>query len=764
MNKIELTKNQLENLFKVNDFSFETTHQLPKLETMLGQTKALEVLEFGLNLHHKGYNIYAVSEAEEDFFKDIEKVIRNFAKSKSTPDDICYINNFKLPNSPEVIYLEAGLGKQFQDDMKEFSLFVKEELNQCVLKKSFLKQKNLLIAKQLYRKEKLINKLKKISQKLGCVLTIEEQQILISPIYKRKILTQEQVNNLPQKDKNYINNNMIKLAPYAEQVVKEIKKLEDNLEHHLDILVEEEVIKSANSMLKHLKNKYSTYQSVLQFFDDILENIIENLSVFIKDEVEPMESFLPIFNKETSADLAKKYEVNLLVNNENIEGSPVCVTDVLSVAKLIGKVDEVTDFTDIQAGLLHRVRGGFLILDAQDVAENMEVWLTIREVLLEGSLNLKNIISGATLNPQKISMPIKVIIVGNYQIYEVLSSYDKHFRELFQVKVEFEDEVDYTPKLVEQIGSKINYQCEEENLPPLTCEALLELIKYTQIRAKTSIKLSTDLTKLKSLVREASTFSKKYITIEEVGKVLEIHKVMRDRVLQNMKENYHNEVVMINVKDRKVGQVNGLAVYQIEDENFSCPIKITATTYKGKRGLINVEKVSGLSGNIHNKGVEIIEGFLGYHYAQEFEPNISCKICMEQNYTQVDGDSASAAELFAILSSLSNLSINQSIAVTGSVNQFGEIQPVGEVSKKIEGFYFACKELGRTMDQGVIIPYQNRNSLILCDEIIEAINKGQFHIYPIKNYVQGVELLMNATSKELDDKIFNKIEKFSVKK
>ncbi len=734
---------QLQNSYQPSDFSFETTEDITGVDGIIGQEEALEALQFGLNLTHKGYNVFVASETSNEFINEITNLINDRAKSQQIPDDLCYVYNFKSPTNPKVIYMEAGDGKILQDDMKEFSCFLQEDLLNKIENSETIKQKQDILNKFETKKLALLSKLEEEISNLGFMLNIAEGTLALIPL---------RVPDNPTIELEIEQEQNSQLAKaLAQLVIDEVGLLEENSEIEINNLLEEKIMQEAWSLIKFLKNKYRHYPELDDYFSEIFDDIIENSEAFLQtenSEVESLKGILPIMiGTKDLEDITKKYEVNLFVDNSHLEGAPVIFSRDLGYSKMIGSINikpdqdlSVIDVLALESGLLHKARGGYLILKAQDVVETLGTWQALKQALRDEVIKIQNPPTASVnqtkyIEPTNIDLNIKVILVGDFTMHQLFTNYDLEFSELFKLKIDFEDELSYTKTLVEQIGYKVKQQCEKENLHPVTCEALLKVIRYTQERKD---KVNTDMAPIYSLIREADSLAEDFITLNHVDTALKFKKTMLGKLNKNMRDNYKQERILINVNGKKVGQVNGLAVYGVGEDSIGQPIKITATTYKGRKGVINVEKAAGLSGNIHNKGVEVVEGFLGYHFAQDLEPSLSCKICMEQSYSNVDGDSASSAELYAIISSLAQLPINQNLAVTGSINQFGEIQPVGGLSEKIEGFFAACKEKGITKSQGVIIPYQNQVDLILSEEVIQAIKDGDFHIYPIKRYEQGV--------------------------
>ncbi|OOB77588.1 MAG: hypothetical protein BEN19_01675 [Epulopiscium sp. Nuni2H_MBin003] len=754
--KKEISWQQLRNSYEPSDFSFETTEQIVGEDKMLGQDEAVDALKFALNLNHSSYNIYIATNATENVLADIKKLIQRRAIKQVVPDDICYIYNFDNPNSPRVIYLDAGDGATLEEDMKEFVYFIKYFLVDKLQDNDISLEKEQLEKDLELNKLFLLDELQSKANKLGFEVSIVEEGLAFSPLegVGEEILT----------------NNIKSVTILAEEVVNQIKQVEDKAAIQLQNILEEKFSTQVSLVLNKLKIKYRHYPEFLDYFDDILEDIVKYYDLFIEQPTDntELELILKMSTKKVD-DILKNYSVNLLVDNQNTLGAPIIDTRNVSYSDLVGQIlmspEGETDICEIRAGEFHRARGGYLILRAIDIIEQVGAYQAIRQTLIEGAIKIQNPSTGSVnrvklIEPEEVDMDLKIIIIGDAEYYNLLNSYEDGFNKYFGYKIELLEEVNYTKRIVEQIGYKIKQQCIKENLKPVTCGGLLSAIRKTQVRMD---KVSLNIEPIYNMIREANTIANKYITANDIDNAIRFKKTLTNKIDNEMKDNYRLDRILINVKGSKIGQINGLCVYGIGDETIGQPIKITATTYKGKKGVINVEKLAGLSGSTHSKGVEVIEGFIGGRFARNIEPNLSCKICMEQSYSGIDGDSASSAELYAVISSLSGIPIKQNLAITGSINQHGDIQPVGGLSEKIEGFFKACKAKGLTNEQGVVIPYQNQVDLVLSDEIVQNIREGKFHIYPISRYEQGIEILMEENIRIVEKKVLETLSNMSKK-
>lgn len=774
---IEVKWQELKNSYQPSDFSFKTTDDLTPMEGVIGQESATKALEFALKLESKGYNIYVSGEEGIGLFDYINQVVKAVVKDKNLPDDICYIYNFKMPMQPKVVFLQAGDGVRFKEDMKEFIQFLIDELSERLDSYEADKKRQKLMTELEDKKEGILEELQEAAKQMGFMVKVTNEGIGFIPLDdKQKPLTEEQYDNLGKQEKGKMKSTLVKLQAVAEEIIETLKATEKVYTDYLGDINQEIVIKEIGVYLKHLREKYGMYDEISEYLDDLAQDILENISLFVEEEsteAKGVKDLFPWIAQKNVKDTTDKYDVNLIVDNSELKHVPIITSANLSYSNLIGKLridTELTtahvDFNSIMAGLFHQANGGYLILRAKDLFESPGAWEAVKRVAKTGYVHIENlqstsIATAISLVPEPVPVNVKVIIIGPYNLYSLIKEYDSDFKELFKYNVDFDTTLKSSKDTVYTLARKIKYVCDTEKLLPVTVEGILKLVEYSSKAVGCQDKLSTDISPLLNLVREASMVADKVITQNDIENVLQIKELIRQKVERHVLENYEKQIFMIDVKGKKIGQINGLAVYNVDEYSFGQPIRITSTTYKGKSGVVDIEKASGLSGRIHTKGIEIIEGLLGYKFAQNMPLSLCCRICVEQNYGGIDGDSASSAELYAVLSSLAELPIRQGLAVTGSINQYGQIQPIGGVNEKIEGFYEACKEKGLTGTQGVIIPYQNKIDLVLCDEIIESVKNNKFHIYQVEDFSQGIELLTGYSYQDVENRVMKKLKSFS---
>lgn len=774
---IEIKWQELKNSYQPSDFSFNTTDDLTPIEGVIGQESATKALEFALKLESKGYNIYVSGEEGIGLFDYVNQVIKESIKNKNLPDDICYIYNFKMPTQPRVVFLQAGDGVRFKEDMKEFIQFLIDELSNKLDSYEADKKRQKLITELEDKKNEVVESLRVTAKQMGILVKVTAEGIGFIPLNdKKKPITEDQYDNLDKQEKGKIKGSIVKLQGIAEEIVDALKQTEKVYADYLEDINQEIVMREIGVYLKHLREKYGIYDKISEYLEDLAQDIVEHIGLFAQEESSEEKSAKELFPwilQKGAKDVVDKYHVNLIVDNSQLEHAPIVTSSNISYSNLIGKLridaelnTAHVDYSSIAAGLFHEANGGYLILRAKELFESPGAWEAIKRVIKTDYIHLENLQStniATTINliPEPVPVRVKVIIIGPYSLYHLIKEYDSDFKELFKYNVDFDMTLKSNKETVYTLARKLKYVCDTENLLPVSVEGILKLVEYSSRTTGSQDKLSSDISPLLNLIREASSLAKKVITKKDIEDVLQIKQLIKQKIERHVLENYEKHIFMIDVKGKKIGQINGLAVYNVDEYAFGQPIRITSTTYKGKSGVVDIEKASGLSGNIHTKGIEIIEGLLGYKFAQTMPLSLCCRICVEQNYGGIDGDSASSAELYAILSSLAEIPIRQNLAVTGSINQYGQIQPIGGVNEKIEGFYEACKEKGLTGAQGVIIPYQNRGDLVLCDEVIEAVKNNKFHIYQVDDFSQGIELLTGYSYADVENKIMKKLKNFS---
>lgn len=738
---------------------FDNTSEIEAFQGIIGQERAVKAMEFGLKVRMRGYNIYMSGATGTGKTSYAQKHVTNLAQKQKVPDDWCYVHNFDNPGQPMAINLPVGAGKEFKKDMEEFVKILKVEIAKAFDSEDYEIEKSKILKEFQSRRSELLEQLGDDAEKQGFKVKTTNAGIYFMPVVEGKVLSEEEYGDLDEKLKAEISEKSDAIQIQTIEIIRKIKNIEKDAESRVEEWENRIALFAVGIHINDLKEKYQEHRKIVFYLEKVQEDILRNLGDFLEDEVpEDQQKLVVPWLGNESASPADKYMVNLLVDNSGLKGAPVIVDFNPTYYNLLGKLEYEneygsvkTDYTMIKGGLFHQANGGYLILQAKDLLANVQSWEALKRVLRTKHINIENmkeqmgLISVSTLKPEPIPLEIKVILVGNEYIYQMLYELDEDFRKLFKIKADFDDEMKRDENNIMKLAQFISSFCNKEHTLHFDRAGVAKVVEYSSRLTEDQNKLSTKFNDIAEILCEACTWAEidncSLVGAEHVKKAV-AEKVQRsnkyDRKLLELLE---DGTIMIDTDGEVVGQINGLSILDMGDYVFGKPSRITATTYMGESGIVNIEREIEMSGTSHSKGVLILSGYIGQKYAQEIPLSLSGSLCFEQLYSGVDGDSASSAELYAILSSLADVPIKQSIAVTGSVNQRGEIQPIGGATSKIEGFFELCRLRGLNGKQGVIIPHQNVKNLVLNDEVVEAVKKGQFHIYPVKTIDEGIEIL-----------------------
>lgn len=757
--KNELNYKQLKYFFDLKKLKFKTTAEFEPEYESIGQDRAVASLEFGLNMKLKGYNIFMSGPSGTGKTNYAAKYARKIANSQPVPDDWCYVYNFKNSNQPTALNLKAGKGAEFQHDMENFIKVIQIDLPKAFDSEDYEREEAEIIRDFQEKRTNLLTELDDEAEELGFQVKNTNTGIYFLPIIDGKAINEQEFNELDEDARHEINMKSDNIQLETMDMVRKLKEIERQVEEKLSEWQNKVALSAVGTHINSFKEKYSEYPKIIKYFEDIQEDILKNLDTFVASD-EPDEqsaSLLPMLLKKEDNPYSK-YKVNLIIDNSELKGAPVIINFNPTYYNLMGKFEYEnefgtvsTDFTMIKAGLFHQANGGYLILQAKDLLMNVQAWEALKRVLRTRQITIENmkeqmgLIAMSALKPDPIPIDLKVIIVGSNNLYQVLYDCDDDFKKLFKIKADFNSEMDINEFNVNKLCQFISSFCQREKTLPLDKSAVAKLIEYSSRLVEDQRKMTTKYNDLVEILAESSTWAE--ISGSNVIHAEHIIKTIKEKVYRSNK--YDQELlqlleegtILIDTEGKKVGQINGLSVLDMGDFVFGKPTRITANTYLGKSGIVNIEREVEMSGITHAKGVLILSAYIGEKYAQETPLALTASLCFEQLYSGIEGDSASSTELFALLSSLSEVPIDQGIAVTGSVNQKGEIQPIGGATHKIEGFFEICKIRGFTGKQGVIIPHQNIINLNLNEEVIEAVKQGIFHLYPIKTIDEGIEIL-----------------------
>lgn len=786
----ELPYYMLRNECNPESFTFQSTSELEPLEEIIGQDRAVKAIEFGLRINIRGYNIFVSGMTGTGKTSYAQSHIKKVAACEKVPDDWCYVYNFDKVNQPNALNLPAGVGKVFQKDMDDFIKILKQEISKAFESEDYELEKSGIVKEFQNKRSELIERLNEDAGKQGFKVKTTNAGIYFLPIVEGKTLSEQEYGELDDEIKQAINEKSNNLQIETIEIIRKIKNIEKDAEEKVSEWENKIALFAVGMHINDLKEKYKVYEKIVIYLDKVQEDILTNLEDFRDDEVpeDQQQLIIPWVKKNTESP-ADKYKVNLLVDNSELKGAPVIVDFNPTYYNLLGKLEYenefgavTTDLTLIKGGLFHHANGGYLILQAKDIISNAQSWealkrvLKTKEIVIENINEQRGIAVVSTLKPEPIPIKLKVILVGSAYLYQALYEYDEDFKKLFKIKADFDEEMDRSDENIIKLAQFISSFCHREDTLHFDNTGVAKVVEYSSRLVDDQNKLSTRFNDIVEILCEACAWAEidnvTQVNAEHVKKALAEKNYRSNKYDEKLLELLEDGTIMIDSDGEVVGQINGLSILDMGDYAFGKPSRITANTYMGESGIVNIEREVEMSGTSHTKGVLILSGYIGQKYAQEIPLSLSGSLCFEQLYSGVDGDSASSAELYAMLSSLADVPIKQCLAVTGSVNQKGEIQPIGGATNKVEGFFELCKKRGLTGKQGVILPHQNVKNLVLNDEVVDAVKEGKFHIYPVKNINEGIEILtgMKAGEKKKDGtypensinyKVYEKLNRFA---
>ncbi len=759
-------------------FSFKTTEEIEPLQGILGQDRALTALKTGLEIESPGYNIFVSGLTGTGRTTTIKTTLEKFLKPGPAPDDILYVHNFKNPDSPSAILLPAGDGSRFKKMMEALITSLTASIPQVLASQDFKNSIKNVVEDFRNRQKELINRIKLRSQEEGFSLVQVQvgpfQRPVLMPNFQNQPTPLEKLESMVEagefpkdrfdelKDKSFqLNNELENTQRSTLDIEKELKKSIDSLEVEAIRPLVEEQVKSVAESFKA--------EPVARYLADLKNDIVENVSFFKEEEPQqtPQMPFPFMGGGGPERSPLWRYEVNLLVDNSETKGAPVILETNPTFGNLFGVIERSidrtgtmsTDFTRLRAGSIHRANGGYLILNAFDVLTEPGGWRGLKRVLKNRKLEFQLleplfIFAAFSLKPEAIDSRVKVIMVGDPYIYYLLLGQDDDFSMIFKIKSDFDPVMENSDESLTGYASFVRRIATEEKLPAFDNTAVASLVEYGVRESRSQKKISSRLADIADLIRESAYWtradSKTVVEGAHVERAITEKLRRLTMVYDKFKERMKEGVIMIDTGGSAVGQVNGLAVYGLGNISFGAPSRITAVTSLGRAGIINIEREAKLSGSTHDKGVLILTGYLRGRYAQDAPMTLSASLCFEQSYYGVDGDSASSTELYALISSITELPLRQDIAVTGSVNQKGDVQPIGGVNEKIEGFFDVCSDRGLSGTQGVMIPKTNVDDLMLRPDIVEAVKAGKFHIWNVSSIDEGIEILTGVPAGQKD--------------
>ena len=775
-----ISKLKSDELYKKCDphkFEFATTAELEERLSALGQDRAISAVELGINIKSKGYNLFCLGPEGTGKTSLVKRILVKEAKNRPTPNDWVYVYNFDEPHKPIAISFEAGQAPEFAKDIdkliEEFSSSIPAVLDSDEYKAAL----SIIREKYKQKKEEYVRLLQKKAKGKSVSLLHMPVGLVVAPVKNGEVLSPEAFDELPEDEKKSLIEDLNAMQEEIENTAQDLPAWEDKQRKESSVLREKFIKLAVKNPIDNLRHKYKGHKQVNDFLKAVQKNIIENIEDFLPnggnesngqgEGEDALTALLSRMNKQEEDKFAK-FKVNVVVKNEPDSGAPIVHLDHPTQGNLVGKVERLqqygallTDFTLIKAGALHHANGGFLLIDARKLLLQPYAWDSLKRALASKTIKIETpsdetSFTTISLDPMPIPLDVKVILTGDEELYEVLSERDPDFSDYFKVEADFGVLMDRTEENELEYAKLIGSLSKKKHLRSLNRQAVAKVIEYSSRLAEDSEKLTAHIASIGDLLREADYWARKskanQIGKNHIEQAINAQIYRSDRIKQAMLEQIDKGTILIDVEGERVGQINGLVVYNFSRTSFGKPSRITTQVRIGKGEFINIEREVDMSGPIHSKGVLILQSLIANRFAKEYPLSLSASIVFEQSYGGVDGDSASSTEYYCLLSAIANLPIKQNIAVTGSINQFGEIQPIGGANEKIEGFFDVCNHRGLTGTQGVIIPRTNVKDLMLREDVLAAVDEGRFHIWAVDTVDDGIEILTGIPAGKPDKK------------
>ena len=751
-----LTPEQVYRACPVESLDFETTEHLEALGLTHGQQRAVRALEFGAGIDNSGFNLFVLGSRGIDRHALIRQVLGDRAASEPVPPDWCYAYNFASPDNPRAIDLKAGDGRRFHRDMDEFVDELRTSMPAVFESEEYQSRMQELQEDIEQRQQKGIAEIGREASESDIALISTPSGFTLAPMRDGEVMEPEEYEKLPDDERERIEAKVAELQKKLQQAVQRIPRLRKELTNRVRALNEEMILFALGGPMRELKERWSHAPTIIEHLDRVREDVVENAAAFRGGR-----------GGGPPDELLNRYRVNLLIDNAELEGAPLIYEDLPNHHHLVGRIEHqvrdgalYTEFSLIRAGALHRANGGYLVLDARRVLTHPMAWESLKRVLFSGSVQIESLerlyglVSTASLQPERIPLSIKVVLVGERMLYYLLAHYDPDFLELFKVEVDLEDELERDDDSLMLYARMLATMAREAGLPPLDRTAVARLIEQASRLADDQLKLTASDRVLRDILMEAGHWASdegsEVMSATHVQRAIDERLDRAGRLRRRSLEQIRRGTVLLATRGERTAQVNGLSVLQLGGFRFGRPSRITATARPGKGQVVDIERSVELGGPIHSKGVMILSRFIAGRYAPEGELSLSASLAFEQSYGGVDGDSASVAETLALLSAIADVPLKQSLAVTGSVNQHGEVQAVGGVNEKIEGFFDACVETGGVDGQGVLMPASNVEHLMLREDVRNAIEDERFLVYAISRVDEAVELFTGLDAGEVD--------------
>lgn len=767
----ELKSRELFRKCDPDQLGFESTDEIKETVSIFGQARASEAIDFGMNIAYPGYNIFVLGPSGMGKREIVQNFFKEKAKTDPTPSDWIYVNNFENADKPEAIELPPGLGSQYQQDINNLIDEMQTALSAAFESEEYQNRRQTVFESFKEKQSELFTQLQENANKNDLAMIKTPSGIAFAPKDAEGVLTADEVNKLSDDDREEIQQNIEGLQEQLQKILQQVPIWQREAQEEIRDLNKEMANFAIGGLINEIIEKYKELKEIVEHVEQIQDQVVENADAFLSRTDGEPSSFLEAVSQHGSGQtsLMDQFQVNVIVDNKDLQGAPVVFENNPTYANLIGRVEHYaqmgtlrTDFRMIKPGAMHKANGGYLVLDARKLLSQPYSWdglkraLQSKEIEIESIEQALSLISTVSLRPEPIPINLKIALVGDRLLYYFLLQHDPEFSDLFKVEADFETEIEWDQENQDLYAKLIATIIKKENTKPFKNSAVARLIEQSARLANDSERLNTRLQDLHELIVESDYWAKKnnhdQVTNTDVQKAIDAQIQRSDRLREKIHESILREINLISTQGEQIGQINGLSVYALGDFMFGKPTRITAQISLGKGQVIDIEREVEMGGPIHSKGVLILAGFLRGRYAQETPLSLSASLVFEQSYGGVDGDSASSTELYALMSSIAEVPIKQSLAVTGSVNQFGQVQAIGGVNEKIEGFFDICSKRGLTGDQGVIIPKANIKHLMLRQDVINAVDAGKFHIFSVEHVDEGIEILTGIPAGSKDER------------
>ena len=779
MDKYKIPFSSLDYSFEAEKLDFNSTEELSAIdEEIIGQNRAADSLDFGMRVNKSGYNIFMAGESGTGKSTYAENMAEEKSAEMEQPKDILYVFNFSEPEKPRVMRVPAGMGNELKNDMEKIVEELQEEIPRAFEGEEYEAERKEILNEYQPKSNKVMQEFEESARKRGFMLQNTSQGLVPVPIDEEgEPISRDDFQEMSEEKKEEIRSKSQKIQNEISQVMREIRSIKEEAQDELAALEKKIGISVVQPIICHLQDKYEDCEEISNYLDEVQEDIVDNIDRFRSSDEEKQNPFAAM-QQDDDGSFFVRYQINLFVNNSKTEGAPVVYEKNPTYYNLFGKIEGksqfgtiTTNFTMIKSGSLHRANGGFLIVHAKDLLTNPFCWDTLKRALINQEITVENIgeqyrsVPIITLKPEALELDLKIIMIGSPYIYYLLYNYDEEFAELFKIKADFDTEMERNKENIAKFADFISSVINRDELKEFSAGAVASMIDFSSRLTGDREKLSTKFNEIIEILFEsdvwADSFNEDLVSAKSVRKAID-EKEMRSNLLEEkIQEQIDRDHLLLDVSGREVGQINGLSVYQAGNYSFGRPARITARSYLGKEGVINIEREAKMSGRIHSKGVMILTGYLGGKYAQDAPLSLTASIAFEQSYGGVDGDSATCAEVVALLSSLAEIPIRQDIAITGSMNQKGVVQPIGGVNEKIEGFFKVCQAKGLTGEQGVIIPQRNLDNLMLDQKVIDAVDQGKFNLYSIQEIDQALEIMLDQEAETIHNSVKEKLEEYA---